>query len=216
MSQSEKSQRLFHELSADLTKVRPDVVHSVCCPLCLAVFPIEQIGSLSVEHVVSSKVQGSTKTLTCRQCNNSQGARLDRHLVSGMKAMDGLEGTEPITTYWKRPEGLVVANTLLQAGTKMRQSRHASWGQRAAGSNRGHPRPPPTATDDRFHAQLGLHTRTLLESSHPRRLSRGVLRREIRVRLQQRSTASTERHRRNKPGKSEGDHGSISERGTAS
>ncbi len=43
---------------------------------------------------------------------------LDRHLVGAMKAMDGLEGTEPIKTVWQRPKGRVVANTLMLAGTK--------------------------------------------------------------------------------------------------
>jgi hypothetical protein len=118
VSRSNKSNRLFHELAADLNNARPGSVHSVCCPLCLADFPFEAIAKLSVEHVISSKVQGRTKTLTCRQCNNSQGTRLDRHLVSAMKAIDGLEGTEPIATVWRRPEGRIVANTLLLAGTK--------------------------------------------------------------------------------------------------
>ena len=118
MSRSNKNNRLFHELAADLKKVRPDSVNSVCCPLCLSDFPIDAIATLSVEHVVSSKLQGQTKTLTCRPCNNSQGTRLDRHLVSALKAIDGLEGTEPIATVWRRPEGQVVANTLLLPGTK--------------------------------------------------------------------------------------------------
>ena len=109
---------MFHELAADLDKARPGSVNSVCCPLCLADFPFEAIAQLSVEHVLSSKIHGQTKTLTCRRCNNSQGTRLDRHLVSAMRAMDGLEGTEPIATVWRRPEGPVVANTLLLAGTK--------------------------------------------------------------------------------------------------
>jgi len=118
VSRSNKSNRLFHELATDLSKARAGSVNSVCCPLCLASFPFEARAELSVEHVVPSKVQGQTKTLTCRRCNNSQGTRLDRHLASAMKAMDGLEGTEPIATVWRRPEGRVVANTRLLAGTK--------------------------------------------------------------------------------------------------
>lgn len=43
---------------------------------------------------------------------------LDRHLVSAMKALDGLAGDRPIATVWRRPEGLVVADMLLRAGTK--------------------------------------------------------------------------------------------------
>jgi hypothetical protein len=118
MPRSNKSNRLFHELAADLKKARPDSVNSVICPLCLSDFPLEAISKLSVEHVVSSKLQGQTKTLTCRTCNNSQGTRLDRHLVSALKAIDGLEGTEPIATVWRYPEGRVVGNTVLLAGTK--------------------------------------------------------------------------------------------------
>lgn len=110
--------RLFQVLATDLSKVRPGSVNSVCCPLCLADFPFVARTELSVEHVVPSKLQGHTRTLTCKRCNNGQGTKLDRHLVSAMKAIDGLEGAEPIATVWQRPEGQVVANTLLLPGTK--------------------------------------------------------------------------------------------------
>jgi hypothetical protein len=110
---------LFRKLAADLTKVRPHSLNTVCCPLCLVDFSEDEIGKLSVEHPIPSKLDGRVTTLTCRSCNNKQGARLDRNLVSAMKAIDGFEGLDTIDTVWKNDGGHVALDFLLRKGSKV-------------------------------------------------------------------------------------------------
>ena len=106
---------LFRKLAAELTKVRPHSLNTVCCPLCLVDFSEDEIGKLSLP----SKLEGRVTTLTCRCCNNKQGARLDRNLVSAMKAMDGLQGLDTIKTVWENDCGHVALDFLLRKGSKV-------------------------------------------------------------------------------------------------
>lgn len=93
----DKNNRMFHELAADLAKVRPGSADTMCCPLCLREFTMETIGELSLEHAIPSALGGTVETLTCKvKCNNRQGSKLDSHLVAAMKAVDGMEGKEPM------------------------------------------------------------------------------------------------------------------------
>ena len=97
--------QIFQELSATLSCHRPESVDVVVCPLCLRHFSLNQIKELSVEHIVPSALGGTIKTLTCRECNNLHGSRLDSQLVAGTKAMDALEGLEPLRASWLTSSG---------------------------------------------------------------------------------------------------------------
>lgn len=110
--------RLFSELSVKLTKVKPDLAGVVSCPLCLREFRLDAIKDLSEEHPVSSKLGGTGRTLTCRVCNNMHGTKLEKHLVSAMKAMDGLAGEDVLAAAWRNDKGNVSANVQWRSGTK--------------------------------------------------------------------------------------------------
>jgi hypothetical protein len=101
-----------------LTKVRPDLNGVVSCPLCLREFRFGAIKELSEEHPVSSKLGGTGPTLTCRVCNNTDGTKLEKHLVSAMKAMDGLAGEAALAASWRNDKGNVSADVQWQLGTK--------------------------------------------------------------------------------------------------
>jgi hypothetical protein len=110
---SDKCNRLFRELAADYRNFRTEAMDSVACPLCLTEYCLANITDLTREHIVPSKLGGRSETLTCRKCNNSQGSRLDSHLIKAMKAMDAVEGTEPIATSLASDKGKIVAELLL-------------------------------------------------------------------------------------------------------
>lgn len=102
----------FEAMAQVLAKVRPDLSGVVLCPLCLGKFERQAIDDkrLSVEHIIPSKLGGNATTLTCTECNNAHGTKMDRHLVSGMKAIDALEGREPISMVWHNDKGHVAGN----------------------------------------------------------------------------------------------------------
>lgn len=109
---------LFWELAADYQAFRPEAVDSVACPLCLTEYGLPNIANLSGEHIVPRKLGGRSETLTCRlKCNNTHGSRLDSHLINAMKAMDAIDGAEPITTTLGNDKGKIVAELLLGTGT---------------------------------------------------------------------------------------------------
>lgn len=114
---SNKQNRLFWELAADYQKFRAAKVDTVACPLCLAEYDLANIADLTREHIVPSKLGGRSETLTCRKCNNTQGSRLDSHLITLMKSMDAIEGTEPIRTSFGSDKRKIAAELLLGAGT---------------------------------------------------------------------------------------------------
>lgn len=49
------------------------------CPLCLRLFPRDQIQHLSPDHVPPKSVGGRLEVLTCNECNHTAGAELDSH-----------------------------------------------------------------------------------------------------------------------------------------
>ena len=53
------------------------------CPICLTFFARTEnlTKSVSIEHIVPDALGGRITTLTCRQCNNTAGTKLDSHLV---------------------------------------------------------------------------------------------------------------------------------------
>ncbi len=118
-----RRQGLFRELEADLKTSRPEVTDIVACPLCLAEYGRASIEQLSREHIVPSRLGGRSETLTCYKCNNTQGSRFDSHLIRAMKAMDAVEGEEPIATTLGSTKGKIVAELLLGKGTPEQPNR---------------------------------------------------------------------------------------------
>jgi hypothetical protein len=113
----DKRNGLFWQLAADYQTFRPEAVNTVACPLCLTEYGLENIADLSREHVVPSKLGGRSETLTCRRrCNNTHGTRLDSHLINAMRAMDAVEGLEPIPTVLGSDKGKIVAEFFLPSG----------------------------------------------------------------------------------------------------
>lgn len=55
------------------------------CPLCLREFSFNQIKELSEEHVPPGKLGGHVQTLTCRRCNNDQGASLESKAIDFLR-----------------------------------------------------------------------------------------------------------------------------------
>lgn len=92
-------QNLNRLLEADSRlKIHPDRDDIVICPLCFdKYFTLEDIenGSLTAEHVPPHKLGGKVDMLTCRDCNNNQGASLDSHLIEYIRSLDALHGTGP-------------------------------------------------------------------------------------------------------------------------
>jgi hypothetical protein len=117
-SRTDKSKALFEELAADYRKARPEIADAVACPLCLAEWRLTSIAELSREHIVPKSLGGRSETLTCRRkCNNTHGSRLDSHLINAMRAMDAIEGLEPIATTLGSDKGKIVAELMLGDGT---------------------------------------------------------------------------------------------------
>jgi hypothetical protein len=56
--------------------------YEYACPLCLRLFPQDQIKHLSLDHVPPESVGGKLEILTCKTCNNTAGAALDAHASS--------------------------------------------------------------------------------------------------------------------------------------
>ena len=67
---------------------------SMKCPICLRDLDRTAVetGDVTVEHIVPRKLGGRSTTLTCRRCNNTQGSRLDRHIVEAARSRDASEG----------------------------------------------------------------------------------------------------------------------------
>ena len=118
MARRDKRTGLFYELAAKFSVLRSDADQIVCCPLCLREFPFEAIEQLRAEHIVSEKLGGRSQTLTCFDCNSGHGTTLDSQLISAMKAMDSIEGTEPIPTMMSNPKGRIAADLLLPVVSK--------------------------------------------------------------------------------------------------
>ena len=62
---------------------------ALICPLCWQETAYED---LSLEHAVPGSVGGRYTTLTCRRCNNDQGAALDSHVANFQTVADAFNG----------------------------------------------------------------------------------------------------------------------------
>src|SRR5580704_14552788 len=81
---NERKKRRWFELGAEsFARVRPGLYDDLIypCPICLGRFTIEALAQnqLSAEHVPPESLGGRDLLLTCRNCNNSSGTKLDAH-----------------------------------------------------------------------------------------------------------------------------------------
>lgn len=86
---------------------------SLVCPLCWQETAFQD---LSLEHAVPGAVGGKHTTLTCRKCNNDQGATLDSHVANYQAVTDAFKGHGTLPVTLKVNGKRMVAN--LHWGTK--------------------------------------------------------------------------------------------------
>ena len=77
----------FTRYEADLLRLWPNAKRGFVCPICLQFFArTENLAEdVAIEHIVPKALAGQVTTLTCRQCNNTAGTELDRHLVQRVR-----------------------------------------------------------------------------------------------------------------------------------
>ncbi len=84
---SPKLETLFTRYEADHLRLSPNTKRGFVCPICLKLFARTEnlSGDLAIEHIVPEALDGRVTTLTCRVCNNTDGAQFDHHLVQRVR-----------------------------------------------------------------------------------------------------------------------------------
>jgi hypothetical protein len=78
MAGKQKRQRLFDEFSENLRLcTQGEIQGQFVCPICLRKY--ESIDSLSDAHIFPKALGGRSYTLTCKDCNNNVGAKIESH-----------------------------------------------------------------------------------------------------------------------------------------
>lgn len=82
--------QLFRRYAANFRMYFGGAGDLVACPLCYEVvdWGAVEAGRVSLEHVPPQSVGGRITTITCTECNNTQGSRLDSHLVKRLVSED--------------------------------------------------------------------------------------------------------------------------------
>jgi hypothetical protein len=103
---------MFKVMSADLAAVQPGAPGDILCPLCMRRFAVTAITDelLSVEHPIPSTLGGTLEVITCRECNNTHGSTLEKHLVKAMHALDSLDGKRSMPAVLHNDSGHVAVN----------------------------------------------------------------------------------------------------------
>jgi hypothetical protein len=88
---TELKEKLFEHCRQSLAAAELTTVseRALICPLCWQETPY---GDMSLEHAVPGAVGGKYTTLTCRRCNNDQGAALDSHVANFQTIIDTFKG----------------------------------------------------------------------------------------------------------------------------
>ena len=75
-------------------RVEPDVSDVFVCPLCIKFFPRDAIDAkaITLEHVPPKKFGGKVRTMTCRECNNWGGSKLESQLGHQLQLIEVLSG----------------------------------------------------------------------------------------------------------------------------
>lgn len=62
--------------------------HNFICPICLKEFDNTKVNLLSLEDVPQYALGGHKRLLTCKECNNLMGHRIDCHLINYIDAIE--------------------------------------------------------------------------------------------------------------------------------
>ncbi len=91
---SNELQYLYNLYSRNLSFHNPSYADKFMCPICLREFGRDALANqlLDRAHVVPKSMGGKLKTLTCRDCNNRHGAKLDSQLVAWVNFQDTILG----------------------------------------------------------------------------------------------------------------------------
>jgi hypothetical protein len=90
----ERITRLYQIYSSNLSLLAPELKDVFGCPLCFGIFGRDALDAefLTEEHIIPRKLGGKLTTLTCKDCNNQDGSRLDSHLVNEFRTRDKIAG----------------------------------------------------------------------------------------------------------------------------
>lgn len=90
----ERITRLYECYASNLSIFAPELDDVFGCPLCFRIFTRDAIDAefITEEHIISRKLGGRLTTLTCKDCNNKDGSRLDSHLVNEFRTRDKIAG----------------------------------------------------------------------------------------------------------------------------
>ena len=112
---------LFDRYSSNLTGYLSDWKDVFACPLCLQIFDRKSLftNSISLEHVIPKVLGGKLLTLTCRECNNRDGSRLEADLVRqiNVESIFGSPSTEMLRGLVKVGDGEITADVSLSPGS---------------------------------------------------------------------------------------------------
>jgi hypothetical protein len=101
-------------MRADFEKARPADYSEIVCPLCLRPFTYEKRSKRfpSAEHIRPSSLGGTLEypVVTCTECNNNHGRKMEAHLKSAMHAFDFLDGKGVMPVTIQNEYGHVSAN----------------------------------------------------------------------------------------------------------
>ena len=89
--------KLTFENSFPNISFEPDFDDGYICPICFRLFSIEALSDsydnpLQLEHVPPGKLGGKVKLLTCKQCNNTDGSKLESHLKQKLHEYEFADG----------------------------------------------------------------------------------------------------------------------------
>ncbi len=73
-------------------QARPGSPAVYCCPLCLRHYDKPDSAILTLEDVPPLSVGGRPLVLTCKECNNEHGSKIDFHAAAGKKLQDWTRG----------------------------------------------------------------------------------------------------------------------------
>lgn len=105
----------FYRSSLIASGLSTDNENAIICPLCWKETSLE---NLSREHVVPGAVGGSQETLTCWQCNNIDGHKLDSHLTQFQRIRDACLGHGSLKTIMDVEGNKMTANLELSEGQR--------------------------------------------------------------------------------------------------
>ncbi len=101
-------ENLFDVYNRSLQIVSPGIADTFVCPLCMAPFKKEDIynGNLSLEHVPPKSIGAAYKMMTCTQCNNTIGTKLQRFMANDVRRKEleaGIELKKPFRARVRMP-----------------------------------------------------------------------------------------------------------------